>query len=105
MLWDSLAAACDQQVENGVLTVKGFGRTFPAGSMEAMLIENAISSGKKLKEVYSDDYVSTIFMGDTVYYFYFKAGIIHNATEDIYIQLTEEGSTTVNTIFQTTTEE
>ena len=105
MLWDSLAAACDAQVESGVLTVKGFGRTFSTGSLEATLIENAISSGKKLKKAYSDDYVSTIFVGDTVYYFYFKAGIIHNATEDIYIQLTKEGSNTVSTIFQTTTEE
>ena len=105
MLWDSLENACDKQVEGGVLTVKGFGRTFAPGSMEASLIENAINAGRKLKKAYEDGYVSTLFLGDTVYYFYFNAGIIHNATDDLYTQLTKEGTQTINTIFQATDEE
>jgi hypothetical protein len=105
MLWDSLENACDQQVTGGLLKVKGFGKTFQPGSTEAKLIENAIASGKKLKKPHSDSYVSTLIVGDTVYYFYFNAGIIHNATDDLYTQLTKEGTQTINTIFQATDEE
>lgn len=100
MLWDSLEKACDEQVTGGLLKVKGFGKTFEPESVEAKLIENAIASGKKLRRVYSDYEVNTLIIGETVYYFYFHAGIIHNATDDVYIQLTKEGSKTVNTIFQ-----
>jgi len=105
MLWDSLENSCDKQVIGGVLTVKGFGQTFAADSMEATLIENAIKAGKKLKKPYEDGYVSTLFVGDTVYYFYFQKGIIHNATEDSYTQLTAEGTQTVNTLFQSAGEQ
>lgn len=99
-LRDTLRQACDRQLTFQTLEVKGFGQTFQAGSTEATLIENAIKAGKKLKKAYEDSYVSTLYVGDTVYYFYFKKGIIHNAIDNIYIQLTKEGTETVSAVFQ-----
>jgi hypothetical protein len=96
--YDALELACDKQVTGGVIVHKGMGSEFKEDSMEANLILQAIKNGKKLKKAYSDSYVSTIFLGDTVYYYYHKAGIIHNVTDNVYTQLTNEGKGTLKTI-------
>lgn len=95
---DALEIACDKQVTGGIIQLKGFGKEFQSDSMEAKVILQAVASGKPRKKAYSDASVCTIFLDDTVYYYYHKAGIIHNVTEDVYTQLTDEGKGTLKTI-------
>lgn len=94
----SLAAACDKQVTGGAIQLNGFGSTFEPESTEGKLILQAIANGKKLKKAYEDGFVCTIYIGDKVYYYYKRAGIIHNVTDNVYTQLTEESRSTLRTI-------
>jgi len=94
----ALEAACHKQVTGGVIELKGMGQEFAEDSMEAKLILQTIESGKTYKKTYADSSVCTVFLGDTVYYYYYKAHIIHNVTENVYTQLTDEGHGTLKTI-------
>ena len=94
----ALAAACDKQVTGGVIPLNGLGSTFEPDSTEGKLILQAIANGKKLKKAYEDGFVCTIYIGDKVYYYYKRAGIIHNVTDNVYTQLTEESRSTLRTI-------
>lgn len=96
--YNALADACDKQVTGGMIALQGFGQTYEPDSIEGKLILQTIESGKKYTHSYSDNSVCTIYIGDTVHYYYFKPGIIHNVTDNVYTQLTEEGRGILKTI-------
>ena len=97
---DSLETACNKQVSGGGIQLLGMGKDLDPESTEGKLLLQTIKSGKKQRSSYSSGYVMTLFLGETVYYYYIDAGIVHNVTDNIYIQLTEEGQQTFKTILE-----